>query len=256
MPKKTKSSKNLQKSSKDNKITKSDSKPVKKSSKTKVAEKKPKKKTLKKTVTSKKKIKPEIEFLSFTAFAKELGTTRDKLRTALENGIFSDDAYSVKETASGKRYAFNPELAFEEWKKYIPNRKITKPALSSPDELDKSDDLNDPDKESQIDILAGNYDVYRSWDMKYRAKKSKLEYEALAGKYVDFQEVRKVAMKIAKSVKDAFLKLPGKVVTKIMDVESIHEQEQIILAEVNAILAGLDWRVVQEKDIIIDEEIK
>lgn len=205
--------------------------------------------TAKKT---KKETEKEVkeQFLSFSAMAKELGTTRPRLSRAIEQGTVTKDAYTTTGSDANRRYKFNPELTKEQFAKFVENKTVKQVVISQHNQtLDESDQLNTEDGEEELDNSATSFDVYRALDMKYRAKKSKLEYESMAGKFVEVKEVRNVAMKIGKSVKDAFVKLPGKVVSKIIGMDDIHAIEQLLNLEVNKTLASLDWRYVRNNEL-------
>lgn len=210
------------------------------------------KKTKTKPKKVQKKVTPKDEgFVSLSEFAKLIGVDRSKINRALDNGIFSEASHYKEQTDRRTLYYFNPDVAIQEFKDYIQREKIKKPALKEvAQELDNEDQLNSEEGEDDIDSKHGSFDVYRSLDMKYRAKKSKLEYGILAGKYTEVKEVKRVAIKVAKAVKDAFLKIPGKLSAKVVQLNNnVHSIEQTILEEVNKTLESINWIYVQERDL-------
>lgn len=226
--------------------------------------KKPEPKKAKKPVKPKVEKKPAVEkksepsFLSLSQFAKLVGVHPTTLQRTVETGVFSEASCTVNRTEKSVSYQFHPELAFKEFETYKGRRKSRNVELeTNKDILDGEDDMNTTEGDQRIDKEVQAFDIYRAYEMKYRAKKAKLEYQNFAGQYTEVTEVKQAAMKIAKAIKDAFQKLPGKVIGKIIEAKNnVHAIEQLLLNEVNTTLESIDWQYVQKVHlgIRVDDE--
>lgn len=79
----------------------------------------------------------------------------------------------------------------------------------------------------------------------YSAQKERLQFEQLADKVIDADELKKALLKEAKNLRDSFEIMPDRLAPMIAGMDNINEIAELLHQEINDILAGLFERFVE-----------
>ena len=91
----------------------------------------------------------------------------------------------------------------------------------------------DPDDKSMT------FNEARTKRERYNAELARLEFERLAGKLVDVDEVRAEQFKNARNVRDSLLNIPDRIAPSLVGLSSLHEVRTILTQEIHRVCTDL-----------------
>ncbi len=170
----------------------------------------------------------KIRLLTMAEYAAHRDIAKQTVTYAVKSGKLSK---SVKKSVTGKTL-IDPDIADQEWSIRAPNKSSDKA-----DEFKQDKRFKELDLEGNIPMLAES----RAKREAYEAEMARIKFEKEQGRVIDVDQVRDMAFKAARSVRDGMLNIPDRIAGELAHETNQFKIHTRLLEEIRRCLEHLDY---------------